>query len=601
MISTAAPDGSKLEEPKLFISMPRSPSARRRVGRSKSQFFDSRSTAAWSEPAAVPVRATGSFTGGRSVGGGSSIRSWARGLGLAASHREPSAELAAAIAAGDPAVSGVAGVMGNMLLRQASVGSGEARTGAEDWVDAEEENELQQQQQQLPLANVMEEEQQGYHYQQQQQPFEAQAEEEDSTGLFKHGSMMVLDGQALGLGVEQDGPFRVGVMDCSDEEEDESEESEEWWCSDLTGVVVAEIMTTPLAVITQETDAQIARTLMTQHELNSLLVDCGPATEPGFITRRDFFKVPLKKKTSKKKKLLVKDLMSHPVVSVEVGMAIEEAAASMQLQGVTRAVVIDSQIKDPENHLGHYVGLITDASIFRCLGLHADNDNSSQEDVDEALLMLGSRAASALTQGSLIDRLASSRTVNSEASEASSRATVATAEDEPTARAALGAGQQQQLVCRLGSGGNPGSSSSTSAGTPCAAVQGSNSSSSMQGQSRQSEQQQEVEVAAIGADGDATVEREISFASATSGISSMVSGSGLSAYSLASSTAPDAMTRFRSVVSLWELDFNEIQMIKKIGEGSFGEVMLGNFRGTKVRGSGVVLSGSGRACLTYAL
>jgi serine/threonine protein kinase len=61
---------------------------------------------------------------------------------------------------------------------------------------------------------------------------------------------------------------------------------------------------------------------------------------------------------------------------------------------------------------------------------------------------------------------------------------------------------------------------------------------------------------------------------------------------------PDALTRYKTAASLWELDFDEIEIIRKIGEGSFGEVLLGNFRGTKVGqrgGVGDVWEG-GRAC-----
>lgn len=46
--------------------------------------------------------------------------------------------------------------------------------------------------------------------------------------------------------------------------------------------------------------------------------------------------------------------------------------------------------------------------------------------------------------------------------------------------------------------------------------------------------------------------------------------------------APDALTRGKTAASLWELDFDEIEILRKIGEGSFGEVLLGMFRGTKV-------------------
>lgn len=40
--------------------------------------------------------------------------------------------------------------------------------------------------------------------------------------------------------------------------------------------------------------------------------------------------------------------------------------------------------------------------------------------------------------------------------------------------------------------------------------------------------------------------------------------------------------RFRAAAALWELDMKEIHFHHKLGEGSFGEVWLGSFRGTKV-------------------
>ncbi|KIY91834.1 hypothetical protein MNEG_16129 [Monoraphidium neglectum] len=46
--------------------------------------------------------------------------------------------------------------------------------------------------------------------------------------------------------------------------------------------------------------------------------------------------------------------------------------------------------------------------------------------------------------------------------------------------------------------------------------------------------------------------------------------------------APDALARCKTAAALWELDHHEIQIVRKIGEGSFGEVLLASFRGTKV-------------------
>jgi hypothetical protein len=46
--------------------------------------------------------------------------------------------------------------------------------------------------------------------------------------------------------------------------------------------------------------------------------------------------------------------------------------------------------------------------------------------------------------------------------------------------------------------------------------------------------------------------------------------------------APDGLMRHKTAAALWELDMDEIEVTRKIGEGSFGEVLLGTFRGTKV-------------------
>jgi hypothetical protein len=53
--------------------------------------------------------------------------------------------------------------------------------------------------------------------------------------------------------------------------------------------------------------------------------------------------------------------------------------------------------------------------------------------------------------------------------------------------------------------------------------------------------------------------------------------------SASSSGAPDVLSRYKTAAALWEVDMSEMEMIKRIGEGSFGEVMVANYRGTKVR------------------
>jgi CBS domain-containing protein len=80
---------------------------------------------------------------------------------------------------------------------------------------------------------------------------------------------------------EDNGPEAKGASD-----ETGSSCSEEWWCGDLTGLTVRDIMTRPLQVVSADADVSVARQLMVQHNLPGILVDVGPGAEPGFLTRR---------------------------------------------------------------------------------------------------------------------------------------------------------------------------------------------------------------------------------------------------------------------------------------------------------------------------
>jgi hypothetical protein len=67
----------------------------------------------------------------------------------------------------------------------------------------------------------------------------------------------------------------------------------------------------------------------------------------------------------------------------------------------------------------------------------------------------------------------------------------------------------------------------------------------------------------------------VSSATAQGGLRSQAAGGG--GYSF--------VDRFSAAAALWELDFSEVELQRRIGEGSFGEVLLGSFRGTKVGGA----------------
>jgi CBS domain-containing protein len=104
---------------------------------------------------------------------------------------------------------------------------------------------------------------------------------------------------------------------------------EEWGFRSLTGVVVGQLMTSPVYHVHQDREVSVALQLMTQRNLPGLLVDTGPDSLPGFLTHRDFFKASMRRRSFKKRQLpaiRVKDIMSHPVVAVDIDMGIEACA-----------------------------------------------------------------------------------------------------------------------------------------------------------------------------------------------------------------------------------------------------------------------------------
>ncbi|KAF8071147.1 drkC [Scenedesmus sp. PABB004] len=349
----------------------------------------------------------------------------------------------------------------------------------------------------------------------------------------------------------------------------ESSSSEEWWCGSLTGLVARDIMSGPLRVVPADTDVAAARAALVSQALPGLLVDLGPGEEPGFLTRRDFFKASSfsKRSARRRARMTVRDIMSHPAVAVESGQAIELCAAVMQEAGVQRAVVRDAAAgaAAPGDHLAGYVGLLSDAAIFRCLGLYPDDDAPPDGDDDERAGAAGlppaarhaSLAARSSADGSGLDTPLSSRAATPGGGGGGALAPSASA---PPGGAPALAGSPKALTLpdlvlmregvRLGS-----SLSSSSAGSMGSLAAGVMARAGSGG--------------APGADGGA---------GSAAGTGSSAGGTGGSA----AGGAPDALSRYRTAASLWEVDMREMELLRRIGEGSFGEVMLANYRGTKV-------------------
>jgi hypothetical protein len=318
---------------------------------------------------------------------------------------------------------------------------------------------------------------------------------------------------------------------------------------------------------------------------------------------RDFFKVSLARRSHKRRaaKHTVRDIMSHPVIAFDSHEPIELCAQMMQEKGVRRAAVRDVSVtsaesaaaaKAPGQHLAAYVGLVSDASIFRRLGLYSE-EGTALEDEDHGLLGLPlglrqhhglgaessadgsgldtpcstSRAGTPLTGASSLaapDAVASGRQASALAAAGSmQQATVGSACSTPTRQQ-----QQPQLltlpdlvVMREGQQGTSGSSSST----------GSMGSS------------QPTAAAAAAAVGQLAVCVEESSSGSKPVAAAAAAAAGDDIISASSSGAPDVLSRYKTAAALWEVDMSEMEVIKRIGEGSFGEVMVANYRGTKVR------------------
>jgi hypothetical protein len=215
--------------------------------------------------------------------------------------------------------------------------------------------------------------------------------------------------------------------------------------------------------------------------------------------------------------------MASPVICVDINAKLQECADTLQQRSISWVVVHDPSAAEPSAPLKAYVGLISEAEIF----LRLDGDSSGN----------GIKSPCRETrqhQQQVVDSPAAVPVPAAEASSSSSRqhsenlVGVSSALSSPGAarRLDLGPLQHPQLLV---------ASSACSHGS----------------------------------------------------MASIASGATMSSHPSqpASEAAYSFSDKFSAAAALWELDFSEIELQRRIGEGSFGEVLLGSFRGTKVGGT----------------
>jgi hypothetical protein len=262
----------------------------------------------------------------------------------------------------------------------------------------------------------------------------------------------------------------------------------------------------------------------------------------------------------------------------------------MQEQGIKRVVVRDAAASDPEQPLAQYVGLVSDTSIFKRLGLYPEDGAALDEfepDFHQQVLHSGSsvggsgqvtpaansRAATPVGLAPAAGHLGE-QAAGTAAPVSSRRAGAAAGGGDggagaPSAADILTIPDHLMVMREVGQGSTFSSVGSlTSCGSSsCAAadVQSNGSASS-------------TAVAAAAAAAAAATTTRDSGVAAAAGLNLHHEGSGSTVLS-----EPDALSRYKTAASLWEVDMADMDMIRRIGEGSFGEVMLATFRGTKVR------------------
>jgi CBS domain-containing protein len=130
---------------------------------------------------------------------------------------------------------------------------------------------------------------------------------------------------------------------------------------------VEDIMAKKVVTIDHEATVKDAASLMARRKCSCLVVLQGGAAV-GIVTERDLVRKILAEGVDPSK-VLISDVMTTPLVTIEVGSTITEAADRMSEYLIRRLVVVDSR--------GALVGLITAGDIARLLARKNEYSDSA--------------------------------------------------------------------------------------------------------------------------------------------------------------------------------------------------------------------------------
>lgn len=122
-----------------------------------------------------------------------------------------------------------------------------------------------------------------------------------------------------------------------------------------TRMLVKDIMTSPVITIDEGTTVDKAAQLMKVHNLGCVIITSKKGEKPlGIITERDLV-VRVLAENAKASKLIAKDVMTTPLITVDPSETLSEAARRMSRLNIRRMGVI---------YKGNLVGIVTSKDIL---------------------------------------------------------------------------------------------------------------------------------------------------------------------------------------------------------------------------------------------
>lgn len=105
-------------------------------------------------------------------------------------------------------------------------------------------------------------------------------------------------------------------------------------------ITIREVMSSPVITVDEDKTVEDAAKVMTEHRIGSVVVMTKDGRPVGIVTSDDVVR-RLVSKNQKPSQVLVKDIMSHPLIMIRPEATVQEAAETMTRSNVERLAVMD--------------------------------------------------------------------------------------------------------------------------------------------------------------------------------------------------------------------------------------------------------------------